>query len=189
MVRPLGLPVGSVRALLLLALTVRAVFDLRTYFATPAADRVPPPLAPWLLVAVVIAAASYFAARSAASEGGQRPRKAPLGLPRGTVRLIFLILAGYGTFVYFHYSGAEFGGAQAFWILAAYGVGILVHWIVSARRGADEGGALFFEHLLALVSLLSAGGLVWLAADPSAAPPGWVEPLLGAIVVHYFAAR
>ncbi len=189
MIRPLGLPVGSIRALLLLGLTVRAVFDLRTYFATPAMDRVPPPLAPWLLVAVLISAASYFAARSAASEGGEVPRRAPLGLPRGTVRLIFLILAGYGTYVYFHYSGTPLGAAQAFWILAAYGLGIVVHWIVTKRRGSDEAGASFFEHLLALVSLLSVGGLIWMAADPTATPPDWVEPLLGAIVVHYFASR
>lgn len=180
MVRPLGLPVGSVRAVLLLCLGVRAVADL---------TMTPHQVAPWLIVALLIAAASYFAARAAGggSEGGRQ--RAPLGLPAGTIRLLFLVLLAYGAWRWFQHHPGAIGGVAVAWVLAAYVIGLLVRLIMRSRRGHEEAAATFFEHLLALVTLLAAGGLVWLAFRTGTNAEPWLEPFLGAIVVHYFATR
>jgi CDP-diglyceride synthetase len=178
-VRPLGLPVGSVRALLLLALGARAILDLRAAHA----------IAPWLVVAVLLAAASYFAARSSMRSGGEKPGRAPLGLPAGTVRLLFLALVAYGTWLYFRHHEIDVGSAPAVWVMGAYVVGLVVGLVVNRRRTPADAGATFWDHLLALVTLVAAAGLVWLARSGDTPPPTWVAPLLGAIVVHYFAAR
>jgi len=181
MVRPLGLPVGSVRALLLLALAASAVLALR-------ADRSVPL---WMVVALLLSGAAYFAARSnPSSPGAPRPR-APLGLPYGTVRLLVLVVVGYGACLWLRKHGAAFDRAPVIWILLAYLLGLVVRMLVRMRRTrtTDEAGTTLFEHVLALVSLISAAGLVWLEVDPAHAAPDWVEPLLGCIVVHYFATR
>lgn len=178
MVRPLGLPVGSVRAILLMALAATSILELRATKTLP----------PWLVVALTLAAASYFAARGATRDG-EKPRRGPLGLPRGTIRFLFVVLAAYGAWLWFRYRDVEVGSAPVVWVLLAYAVGLLVHAIVSRARSRPDLGANAADHVLSLVTLLSAGGLVWLAAEPAATPPAWVEPLLGAVVVHYFAAR
>lgn len=181
MVRPLGLPVGSVRALLVLALAAAAVLALR-------ADRSVPP---WMIVALLLAGASYFATRSNPQSAGSPSGRPPLGLPRGTVRLVFLVVVGYGACLWFRKHDASFETAPVIWILTAYLVGIVVRMIVRMRRTRteEEAGASMFEHVLALVSLICAAGLVWLELDTARTSPGWVEPLLGCIVVHYFATR
>src|SRR5262245_48652528 len=95
MARPLGLPVGSVRALCLLGLTARVILTLRANH----------PVEPWLWAAVIVTAVAYFSARSAtrsSADGGAPARRAePLGLPRGTIRIVFLAAAAYGAYLYF----------------------------------------------------------------------------------------
>ena len=71
----------------------------------------------------------------------------------------------------------------------AFFIGLLVRVIMSKRRGYEEAGTTFFEHILALVSLIAAGGLVWLGFQAEAQPSPWIEPFLGAIVIHYFGTR
>ena len=185
-VRPLGLPVGRVRALLLLALGIRAIYELRFTHG----------LSPWLVVALLLSAASYFAARAAAVPSAapvpgapMRRGRPPLGLPTGTVRLVFLVFAVYGTWLWFRDRDLGVGGAPAVcWVLAAYVLGIVAGGIVRRSRAPDAAEATPWDHALALVTLIAAAGLVWLAVA-KASPPTWVEPLLGALVVHYFAAR
>src|SRR5262245_50549175 len=95
MARPLGLPVGSVRALCLLGLTARAILTLRES----------PPVEPWLWAALLVTAVAYFSARAASrapADGAEPARRThPLGLPRGTIRILFLAAAAYGAYLYF----------------------------------------------------------------------------------------
>jgi hypothetical protein len=186
-VKPLGLPVGSVRALLLGCLAARAILDLRSR-----GD-----LAPWLMVALAIAAAAYFSARSVASAhrgmapgGEDAPRsRPPLGLPAGSIRLLFLVAAGYGAWLWF--DGHESGAADpsVLWVLGAFVVGVFMRWVLTRLRPEDA-GARAADHLLALVSLLCGGGLVAIAATGHGNEVAdWTQPLLAAVCVHYFATR
>lgn len=187
-VKPLGLPVGSVRALLLLGLGACGVLALRRDGDLPA----------WLGTALVIAAAAYFSSRSAmnaqraaAAGGGEvvpRPRH-PLGLPAGTVRLMFLAAVGYGAWLWFHQRAEDAARLPVVWILAAFALGIVMRWILTRVRPEDV-GARFFDHLLALIALLALGGLLAIAITGRPEALGdWSQPLLAAIVVHYFASR
>ncbi len=178
MVRPLRLPPGSVRALLLLGLTARAVLELRR-----ASD-----LEPWLVAAVAMAAASYFAARSAGMGNRAPAHRHPLYLPAGTVRLLFLVAAAYGAWLWFHTHGTSIGALPVIWIFIAYALGLIVRWVNRRRLYSLEAAATYFEHLSAVVSLLAVAALVWRGVTP-ADSTGWVDPLLAAIGVHYFATR
>jgi len=186
-IKPLGLPAGSVRALLLGCLSARAILDLRRAGELP----------PWLMVALAIAAAAYFSGRSVASAyramgpaGEDAPRsRPPLGLPAGTIRTLFLLAAGYGAWLWFdgHESGAA--DASVLWVLGAFVVGVLMRWILTRLRPEDA-GARAADHLLALVSLLCGGGLVAIAATGHGHEVAdWTQPLLAAVCVHYFATR
>lgn len=196
-IKPLGLPVGSVRALLLLGLSARAVLDLRSDGE----------VAPWLLTALAIAASAYFASRSAmnasrsamnASRGALQAsaagdaagtRRHPLGLPAGSVRFLFLAALAYGGWLW--WQGHEDAAARmpVVWVAGAFVLGILVRWLMVRLRPEDV-GARFFDHLLALIALISAVGLVALAVTRrDASVSDWVQPLLAAVVVHYFGSR
>ena len=187
-IKPLGLPVGSVRALLLLGLGARALLELRRAGELPA----------WLGTALLIAAASYFSSRSAmnaraadraAREAGAAPRRHPLGLPAGTVRLVFLAAVGYGAWLWFHQRAEPVARLPVAWILAAFALGVVMRAVFTRWRPADAGARLF-DHLLALVALVAVGGLVALAVTGRAADLGdGSQPLLAAVVVHYFATR
>jgi hypothetical protein len=181
-IRPLGLPAGSVRALLLLCLAARAILSLRADGTIP----------PWLVTALILSAASYFAARAAANarrrtQGGETLREThPLGLPAGFVRTLFLAAVAYGTWLWFDRHGSGAVNAPVAWILLAYVVGLVARLVLSKLRLPEDPGAGKADHLLALVSLIA--GLA-LPVGKSSDMPGFAEPLLAAVVVHYFATR
>jgi hypothetical protein len=176
-VKPLGLPVGSVRALLLLALTARAVIDLRAGRG----------LADWLGAALVVSAASYFAARAA---GGGSADGRPLGLPRGTIRVLFLAGLVYGATLYFRETGLSWERTPALWVLAAFLVGSLVRAVLRrARVNETDVGTSRIYHLQALLTLAAAGALVFLGVRPDVDAPSWVHPLLAACCTYYAGAR
>ena len=185
-VKPLGLPPGSVRALLLLALGARAVFVLKDTGT----------LEPWYFATVLICGVAYFSARSASNAhrhmvpGGEEKKGGhPLGLPAGTVRLLFLALAGYAAWLWFRTDEAKNADTSVFWIFGACVVGLITRIIVTKMRPEDA-GARFADHLLALISVLAGIGLVVIAASGNEADvANWVQPMLAAIVVHYFATR
>ena len=185
-IRPLGLPAGSIRALLLLALSVRAVFSLRAEGT----------IEPWLATALIICAASYFASRAAVTarrktQGGEVVRDThPLGLPAGFVRTLFLAAVAYGTWMWFDHHAAADANASVAWVLLAFLVGIVVRLVLSKLRLPEDPGASKADHLLSLVSLIAGLALPVLAAlGKSDALPDFAEPLLAAVVVHYFATR
>jgi hypothetical protein len=188
--KPLGLPPGSVRALLLIALGVRAVLDLR---------EPPHTIEVWLGVALVLAAAAYFSSRSSSrwitvpASGSVattvRPR-APLWLPAGTIRLIALALAGYGAWLWYHHHDVSLGGVPTAWVLGAFALGIVLRWIGARARRPDDAGTGWFWHLQALVALGCAAGLVAIGLHGVPANlPSWIDPLLAAVVVYYFGSR
>ena len=188
-VKPLGLPQGSVRAILLLALAATAVLTVRNTGEIPS----------WLLAALVVAAASYFSARSAANalrrgpDGDVVKGGHPLGLPAGWVRTVFLLAIGYGAWLWLSNEAMPIvGGADAAlaWVLGAFVLGVVSRWILKHLRRPEDVGARFLDHLLALVSLIAGLGLVAIAAGGAEGDlPTWGEPLLAAVVVHYFATR
>ena len=179
MVKPLGLPIGSVRAVLLLALAARAILDLYRNQE----------IAPWLLAALLITGASYFASRAAGPPTKDPGGRGPWWLPSGTIRIIFVVLIAYGAYVWFKHHDESPGMLPVAWILGAYLLGLVVGALERRGYSGQEAGRAYFEHLLAIVALIAAGSLVYIAADPRMSVAGWVEPLLGAVVVHYFATR
>ena len=175
--KPLGLPVGSVRALLLLALVARLVLDLRAHGA--AAD--------WLLLSVIISAAAYFAARSGGgAPAGGRP---PLGLPAGTVRLLVLAGAGYGAWLYTREHPVDWRHMPVLWVLAGFVAGVLMRFVLGRLRIPDDSSTPAVLHVQALLTLLAAGGLVVLGLNEGAVQQDWVEPLLAAALTYYAGAR
>ncbi|MCC7138639.1 MAG: hypothetical protein IT460_09470 [Planctomycetes bacterium] len=185
MARPLGLPVGSVRALCLLGLSARCVLDLRAHGS----------VAPWLVSAVVVSAVSYFSARAAragtvdAPAHGATPRH-PLGLPAGTIRLLFLALAGYGAWLWFRDHPLEEGGRPLVVVSIAFAIGVLVRGFLSQVRRPEDASTLVFEHLQAFVAVASAVGLVAIAVTGRDHElSSWIEPTLGAVCTYYAGVR
>jgi hypothetical protein len=186
MLRPLGLPPGSVRALLLLGFASRAVLDLRATHT----------LAAWLVMALVLSAAAYFSGRSWAAKAHPAPGAEakrvhpPLGLPSGTIRTIFLILVAYGAWVWLKDRELRSANVPVVWVVAAFVLGTIVRWILARfRREEDEGTPTIF-HLQSIVAILCVGGLVTLAATGrTGGVDDWVEPLLAAAGVFYFGVR
>ena len=93
----LGLPAGSIRAMLALGVLV-LLWGLTLLYQHKAQ---PLPIEfVYLQILMVLILAHYFAAHGK-SIGGAVDTRAPLGLPRGSVR--FLLLAGYLGLTYFLY--------------------------------------------------------------------------------------
>jgi hypothetical protein len=183
--RPLGLPAGSVRALLLLGLAARAILDLRDGFRIEA----------WLAAALIVAAAAYFSARASsmsaeAGPAGQRVRP-PLGLPRGTIRTLFLLALTYGVWLWQRgKDDLRIEDMPVAWVLIGFVLGVLVRWFFAKMQRPDDLGTPLFFHLQALVALVAVGGLIAISATrPGEGVPDWAEPLLAATVVYYFGAR
>jgi hypothetical protein len=195
--KPLGLPVGSVRALLLLGLCARAILDLR-------ADH---DVAPWLGTALVLTAAGYFAARAAgrpppataadavgaplvASVAPPKRELPPLGLPSGTVRTLFLLAVGYGAFLWFRRRPPSTENSGLVIVLGAFVLGVVVRWMLARLRRPEDAATAWFDHVQALVALIAVGGLVTLGVR--AAPetlPEWGEATLAAAAVYYVGVR
>jgi hypothetical protein len=183
MLKPLGLPPGSVRALLLLAVAARAVLDLRAG-ADPAI---------WLVVALVIAGVAYFARRQAGPStlpAPDAPRPAPpLGLPTGSVRLLFLGVLGYGAYLWLEAHSFEEAKAPVGWVFGAFVLGVLARAFLRKMREPADAGTGWFWHLQALVALGAAAGLVTFGVTRPTDLADWVEPLLAAVVTYYFGSR
>ena len=137
----------------------------------------------------IIARAAANARGAKTVEAGQKDAH-PLGLPAGTVRTLFLGAVAYGTWLWFDHHGTGAQNAPVAWVLVAFVLGIVVRLVLGKLRLPDDPGARFADHMLALVSLLAGLALPVLAGlGKTAELPDFAEPLMAAIVVHYFATR
>jgi hypothetical protein len=193
-VRALGLPNGSVRALL--ALMVVAVVLRETLAGRP--------IGVLLAEALLVILAHYFASRRLLAlppglrerleqEGVLEPEPSPLWLPRHTVR--GLIVAGFfGTAVILGLQGRLFapGAFENIGLFVAYLAGVLYAWWRDRRRRARPPGVLhaLSVHLGALAALIACAILLFGSDGGDAtASAGWTEKLLLGIVLFYFGAR
>jgi hypothetical protein len=184
MAKPLGLPVGSVRALLLMGLVARALVDLQQGRG----------LAPWIGAAALVSMVAYFAARSASHDVPRTPvpdaprTRPPLWLPRRTVRTLVLLASAYGAWLWLRGGDVSGDRAAVATVLGAFVAGVVVRWLLSRAPRPPDRSTLAFEHAQALVALLCAGGLVAIGLGEGTTP-GWVEPALAAVVTYYAGAR
>ena len=180
-VKPLGLPVGSVRALLALAVTARLVLDLKDLGSA----------ASWLVAAALIHAVAYFSARSSRGSGGGGggAGHAPLGLPSGLVRL--LLLAGLCAAAWLYLRDNELAAERlpVLWVLGGFAVGVVARAVYARLRLPQDSSTPRIYHLQALITLGAAAGIVALGVNRSLTAPDWVGPLLAAFTTYYAAVR
>ena len=180
-VRPLGLPVGSVRALLALAITARLILDLKDLGAAAA----------WLVAAAVIHAVAYFSARSSRGLGGSGggAGRAPLGLPSGAVRVLLLGGLCVAAWLYLRDHDVAAERLPVLWVLGGFAVGVIARILFTRLKLPQDSSTPRIYHLQALLTLAAAAGLVALGVNRSLTAPGWVEPLLAAFTTYYAAVR
>jgi hypothetical protein len=200
----LGLPAGSIRALL--ALSVLGLLWLLVLRPLPGqegavGDIKLPTVFMDLQILMVLILAHYFAAHGHSIRPGGVGRS-PLGLPRGSVR--FLLLAGYlGLAVYLYHTQPQFeypSTSALILFLVLLSAFFLGHLLTAAVRGLS-GGVLpyWFQDIQAWVALLAMLCMaviliIVLFINPSLSqdlqiPMPTVEAVLAGLVGFYFGAR
>lgn len=187
-IHALGLPGGSVRALIALAV-VGAVCGL---LARDPARPLPEHLESLLFVVL----GHYFAARAQAPDdpAGGPP---PLWLPRGTIRVLLVgALVGVGVVVFRQDGAASQRGAVTLALAAAFLLGLLLTRVARWWRRRRPRGSRVFEDMRAIVGLVAAGSLVLHAfvgvlPGPDVLGLGRIgaEQALAALVGFYFGSR
>jgi hypothetical protein len=196
----LGLPAGSVRALL--ALMVLGLF--LAFVLVPQEPRPKIPLYLYSLVFLILG--HFFAAHGHSIAGPTAGGQSPLHLPRGTLRTLILV-AFLGVLGWHYYTHHDLGELQPDldqpWIpvviLAAFFVGILINRIASLVFRGPTGLPFWYQDILAWVSLLAVIGLAGEVAiqffiNPTLPPerqlnlPTW-QGILSAVVAFYFGVR
>lgn len=200
----LGLPAGSVRALL--ALSVLGLLWLLALRPLPGegvalgAVQLPTVFMD-LQILMVLILAHFFGAHghSIRADAAQR---SPLGLPRGSVR--FLLLAGYlGLAVYLYRAQPkfEYPSSSALILLLVLVSGFFLGHVLTGTVRLMSGGVLpfwfqDFEAWVALLAILCLGVLliVLMFINPSLSlgqeiNPPVLEAILAALVGFYFGAR
>jgi magnesium-transporting ATPase (P-type) len=200
----LGLPAGSIRALL--ALSVLALLWLLalqplTGHGQPLGELQLPTVFMDLQILMVLILAHFFAAHGHTIRAHAEQRS-PLGLPRGSVR--FLLLAGYlglAVFLYRTQPKFEYPSTSALiLLLVLISAFFLGHLLTGAVR-LLSGGVLpyWFQDIqawVALLAILCMGVLliILLFINPSLSlgqeiSPPLLEAILAALVGFYFGAR
>ena len=206
----LGLPAGSVRALLaflmLAVLWLLALFANREPGETYALTQ-PLPLAFVYLQYVMILILAHFFATHGNTIGKHVSPRSPLGLPSGTVR--FLLLAGYlGLVAWLIYNRREFEQSPSgnlvlpLVLVSGFFIGFIVTKLV--RAGSGDQLPFWFQDVQAWFALLAALGLtvitiVYVFMLPSIQDPSLrdsvrsgmptIETTVAAVVGFYFGAR
>jgi hypothetical protein len=201
---PLGLPAGSVRALLALSvLGLLWLLALRPLpgHGEPLGKIQLPTVFMDLQILMVLILAHFFAAHghSIRRDASQR---SPLGLPRGSVR--FLLLAGYlGLAVYLYRTqpAFEYPSSSALILLLVLISGFFLGHVLTGIVRVVSGGELPYwfqdiEAWVALLAILCMGVLliILLFINPSLSlgqevPLPVLEAILAALVGFYFGAR
>jgi hypothetical protein len=199
----LGLPAGSIRALLALSvLGLLWLLALRPVLGKNVADVKLPLEFVYLQMLMVLILAHFFTAHGGSIRAVAGSRS-PLGLPRGSVR--FLLLAGYlGLAAYCWHNKLEFDDVQTrpfllllTLLISAFFLGHIVTAIVRRMSGGILPAA--FQDIQAWVALLAviALGIVFvilvfinpsLEAEKRIESPV-LEAILASLVGFYFGAR
>lgn len=194
----LGLPAGSVRALL----TIMVLGIVWALMLLPEERAVPIPLYLYYLMFLVLG--HFFAAHGHSIGGASAAGRSPLYLPRGTLRLA--IVAGFvGVVAYLTYLGRDLSKIQPSLadqpflpvvLLGTFFLGVLVKRMVQLTTGGEP---YWFQDIQAWVALLAMLGLgaeviiqaiinPTLAEDKQLHLPEW-QTILTGIVGFYFGAR
>jgi hypothetical protein len=191
-IRPLGLPTGSIRALL--ALVVVSVACQQMLSGEP----------PSLLLAetLMIVLTHYFTSRRSLqvsvplrerliAEGLWPVEDNPLWLPRGSVRM--LIVAAFVLTVLGLLVQGRVLDSNALTLLGPFAAYLLGAWLGRKRRGDGHPAGWFrrlLVHLLALLAILVGLVLLLLALhDLLPTLPDWVASLLLSAILYYFGSR
>jgi hypothetical protein len=198
--QPLGLPAGSVRALL----TLMILGLIWALLLMPDEKEIQIPLYLYYLMFLILG--HFFAAHGHSIAGSETGTASPLYLPRGTLRtLIFLgFLAVFGSRYYFHRDFEDFLRLREpllqqpylpLVIIAGFFLGVFVNRVVVQSVGITP----WFQDMLAWVALLATFGLgaevvIQLIINPSLDPDRRlqlypVHVVLSAIISFYFGAR
>ena len=194
----LGLPAGSIRAVL--ALLIAGMISL--LIALPPKDP-PRQIPPYLFYLLFIAVAHFFAAHGHSIAHARGP--SPLYLPRGTVRL--LILAGLAGSVAF----AMFRNQDQFLrqmtdmlaevakqpylpvvVLSGFFVGAIVRALVShARRSPAIHDIEAWFALISVLLIVTDAFIKFVIYESIWEPPNWPtwEAIIAAVVAFYFGER
>jgi hypothetical protein len=199
-----GWPAGSIRALLALGVLglLWAVVLRHYYVQASEADRTLPRAFVYLQFLMVLILAHFFAAHGG-SIGRRVSLRSPLGLPRGTVRLLLLVgYAGLAFFLYRMQPDVEFPSPKAFLVMIGLLIGgFFVGHILTGLMWVLGGGRVPYWYLsiqawIALLSLLCMGGvmLIHFVINPSLSETTQidvttVDAYLGALVGLYFGSR
>jgi hypothetical protein len=198
---PLGLPAGSIRAILALGVLGLLWAIVLRYQYGPTEDKMPLAFV-YLQMLMVLIVAHFFAAHGS-TIGPNVSDRSPLGLPRGVVR--FLLLAGYlglAAFLYYTQPDFEYPPKGSFILL----IGLLLcgfflgHVLSGFMRLIGHGELpdwfLDFQAWIALLALFGMGTLliVHLFINPSLVEQNKIDmptadAILSAIVGFYFGAR
>ncbi len=200
---PLGLPAGSVRAILAL-LVMGLIWTVTVLEQT---HDVQPPIYLYYLMFLILG--HFFAAHGHSIAAGQA-EPSPLHLPRGFIRAI-LLLGFVGVFAWRYYLTRDvstFADLKnpaleqpflPFVLVGAFFLGLLAARLV--RLGARSSGVVpyWFQDVMAWVALLAVLGLtievlIQVVINPSVPPerrvqmPHW-QAFLSAVISFYFGAR
>ena len=189
--RPLGMPPGSVRALVALTVVLVVIHE------TLAGREVSLLLSETLLIVL----AHYFGSRrvpapvsgpaDAANQAKPHPEPNPLWLPRYAVRGL-IIIAFVATAVYLAIDGrwGEDAAMSNLWIVLAYFTGIAFGLWKRSRPATDGKRTSLWQHLLGLAMVLIAVLLVLASysAQLQSLPESMTKFLMAA-VLFYFGSR
>ncbi len=200
----LGLPAGSIRALLALAVLGLLWLLALGPIWRPELKKLPLSFI-YLQFLMILILAHYFSAHGS-TIGPMVSTRSPLGLPRGTVR--FLLLVGYGGLAYYlfrHQDDYELPKVETIQdfivllalLLSAFFVGHYLTWLVRAfSRGILP---FWFQDVQAWVALLAILGLtalmiIHIFINPRLDPSLLIgtlplDQLLAALVGFYFGSR
>lgn len=191
----LGMPAGSVRAMLGLSVMV-----LLWIVALKDPTHLPPTFI-YLLFLKVLILVHYFATHSR-TQGKSVGSRSALGLPRGTIRIG--LLAGFAGLVAFLYQGeaqfaTELSGMKIMQMLGLMMGGFFVGYLISGIFRTSTGDLpAWLEDVQAWAALLATVGLVILVMIYSVINPSLedrpinadlIESGLSALIGFYFGAR
>jgi hypothetical protein len=196
----LGLPAGSIRAIL--ALMVVGLICI--LMLTSSTERVIP-IPPYLVFLLFMILGHYFAAHGSSIPKADSGKTPPLGLPRGSVRFLLLAMV-IGTVAWTWYrdpAGLQSQMEKTMeqlpkepWLpgvlLGGFFLGVIVHMIVGRQNTPY-----WFEDVEAWVALVAVFGLcvealIFFVINPSMEKPlipTTMQSIIAGLVAFYFGAR